>query len=162
MGVVRTLTMRALISILIAGAALAVAGCAATSSEPSADNQALLSAYKVTKQRLDVLTTRMEANKLEDDDDVVAYIADVRHFADELDTLSGTLKRMDVIESLRDETADYVIQLGTTATAARELATAVENGDEKASEQAEGGFVKASVGLLVIEKAIDEELQGDQ
>ena len=150
--------MRALISILIAAAGLAVAGCAATSSEPSAENQSLLSAYKVTKQRLDTLTARMEANKLQDEDDVDAYISDVRHFADELDTLSGTLKRMDIVESVREAMADYVIQLGTTATAARELATAVEDGDDKAAGLAETKFVKASVGLLAIEKAVDEEL----
>src|SRR4051812_4639803 len=114
--------MRALISIIIAAAALAAAGCGA--SEPSDSDQATLSAITGTQQRLNALSDRIDANQLEDDADFAAYVRDMRGAAVEFEALRGTLQRLPRIEAARDELTVYMRQLGTTAKLARELAAA--------------------------------------
>jgi hypothetical protein len=154
--------MRAILTILLAAAALTAAGCATTPTEPTDDQKALLRAVESSKLRLDALDKRLNENKLEDEGDFRVYIRDMRKSADALDTLSGTVKRLEPIDELRDEYADYVAQLGTAAGFGRAVATALENGDVKAAEKAETAYAKAALGLFTIEAAINETVEEAQ
>lgn len=73
--------MRALLSIFIAAAALCAAGCA--SGEPTDRNRATLVAVTASKDRLTTLSTRIDANQLETQADVDAYVSDMRSTAGE-------------------------------------------------------------------------------
>jgi hypothetical protein len=148
--------MRALVSTFIAAAALCAAGCAAT--EPSNYDKATLSAITGTQQRLATLSTRIDANPLESEGDIGAYVRDMRSAAVEFDTLRGTLERLELDEDVRDELTAYRRQLGTTATLARQLATAVEDGDQQVAERTETAYVKAGSSLSLLAGALNDAL----
>jgi hypothetical protein len=159
--VVLSVTMRALLTIIIAAAALCAAGCAATASEPTDDDKATIGAISASKQRINALSERIDANQLETEADVDAYVRDMRSAAAEFDTLRGALGRVTLPEA-HDELAAYGKQLGTTAKRARELATAVEDRDEKAAGRAETAYAKAGSGLSSLAVAVDDALTEDQ
>ena len=154
--------MRALISIFIASVALAAAGCGATSSGLSDNDRALIGSVEASKQRLNTLSDRIDANELEDEADLDAYLRDMRSAADEMDTLGGTLGRFTSLDDFRDELTDYAAQLGTTAGLARQVATAVEEGDEKQVERAQTAYVKAATGLVTLQQAVAEAVREAQ
>jgi hypothetical protein len=148
--------MRALISILIAAAALGAAGCAAT--EPSGYDTATVSAIADTQARLDTLSRRIDANTMKTDEDVDAYVHDMRSAAVEFEALRGTLQRLDLVEEVRDELAAYMRQLHATATLARQLATAVEDRDEGRVERAETAYAEAGSSLSLLAAAVNDAL----
>jgi hypothetical protein len=148
--------MRALLSIFIAAAALCAAGCGAT--EPTDYDKATLTAITDTQQRLATLSERIDANQLESDADVDAYVRDMRSAAVEFDGLRGTLQRLTLIDEVRDEMTAYMKQLGTTATLARQLAAAVADGDPKVAERAETAYVEAGSSLSGLAAAVDDAL----
>src|SRR5689334_12730657 len=148
--------MRALILMLIAAAALSVAGCAAT--EASDYDKATISAISDTQARLGVLSTRIDANPLKSKDDVAAYVHDMRAAAVEFDTLRGTLQRLDLPSEVRDEMTAYRRQLDTTAKLARRLATAVEDGDQPVAERTETAYVEAGRSLSLLAEAVNSAL----
>jgi len=154
--------MRALISIFIASVALAAAGCGPTSSGLSDNDRALIGSVEASKQRLNTLSDRIDANELEDEADLDAYLRDMRSAADEMDTLGGTLGRFTSLDDFRDELTDYAAQLGTTAGLARQVASAGEEGDEKQVERAQTAYVKAATGLVTLQQAVAEAVREAQ
>jgi hypothetical protein len=140
--------MRALITILIASAALAAAGCGAAG--PSDYDKSTLDAISTTQQRLNVLSRRIDANRFDSDADVAAYVRDMRSAAVEFDTLRGTLQRLTPPAEVRDELTGYMAQLVTTAKLARELASAVEDSDAKGAERAETAYIEAGTRLSTL------------
>jgi hypothetical protein len=148
--------MRLLLTMILAAAALAGAGCGA--SEPSDYDKATLSAITGTQQRLSVLSERIDANELDTDADLAAYVRDMRSAAVEFDALRGTLQRLTLADGVRDEMTAYKRQLGTTAKLARELATAVEDGDEKGAERVENAYVEAGSSLSTLAVAVNDAL----
>jgi hypothetical protein len=132
--------------ILIAAMALCATACG--SSERVSDyDQATLTAISTTQQRLGVLDERINANALETAADIDAYVADMRSAAVEFDALRGTLQRLTLSNEFRDEMIAYRRQLGSTATLARQLATAVEDGDEQDAVRTETDYVEAGRSL---------------
>jgi hypothetical protein len=152
--------MRALISILVAAAALCAAGCSA--GEPTDYDKATLSAITGTQQRLATLSTRIDANELESEADVAAYVRDMRSAAVEFDTFRGMLQRLELVDEVRAEMTAYMRQLGTTATLARQLATAVEGGDQKVAERTETAYVEAGGSLSEMAAAVNDALTAAQ
>jgi hypothetical protein len=138
--------MRALLLTIIAAAALCAAGCGG-SERVSDYDQATLNAIGATQQRLGVLDQHINANQLETKDDIAAYVADMRSAAVEFDALRGTLQRLTLTDEVRGEMTAYRRQLGSTATLARELAKAVEDGDEKDAVRTETKYVEAGQSL---------------
>jgi hypothetical protein len=132
--------------ILIAAVALCAAACG-SSERVSDSDQATLNAISATKQRLGVLDERINANALETAADIDAYVADMRSAAVQFDALRGTLQRLTLSNDVRDEMIAYRRQLGSTATLARQLATAVEDGDEQDAVRTEADYVKAGRSL---------------
>ena len=152
--------MRALIPIIIAAVALAAAGCGATSSSGLTDkDRAFISSVQASKQRLNTLSARIDANQLEDEADLDAYLRDMRSAADEMDKLSGAVGGFTALEEARDELAGYAKQLGTTAGLARKVASAVEEGDEKDIDRAQAAYVKAATRLLTVQQAAADAIQ---
>jgi hypothetical protein len=151
--------MRALIPIIIAAVALAAAGCGATSTGLSDKDRAFISSVQASKQRLNTLSARIDANQLEDEADLDAYLRDMRSAADEMDTLSGTVGGFTSLEEARDELSGYAKQLGTTAGLARKVASAVEEGDEKEIDRAQTAYMKAATRLLTVQQTAADALQ---
>jgi hypothetical protein len=132
--------------ILIAAVALCAAACGSAERVSDSD-QATLNAISATKQRLGVLDERINANALETAADIDAYVADMRSAAVQFDALRGTLQRLTLSNDVRDEMIAYRRQLGSTATLARQLAAAVEDGDEQDAVRTEADYVEAGRSL---------------
>ena len=148
--------MRVLISTLIAAIALCAAGCG--SSGVSDYDQATLNAISTSQQHLGVLDQRINANALEDRADLDAYVRDMRSAAVEFDTLRGTLQRLTLDDEVTDQLTAYRRQLGTTAKLARDLAAAVEDGDEDAAVRTETAYVEAGKSLSRLAAAVNTAL----
>ena len=83
----------------------------------------------------------------------------MRRAAVEFDTLRGTLQRLKLDDEVRDEMTAYQRQLTTTATLARQLATAVEDGDEPVAERTETAYVQAGSSLSLLAGALNDAMR---